>query len=174
MVKQKCFVDGCKALARKNKHHYCDKHYKVLIKQQPCSVTDCENFSIYNNLCNKHNHRLKIHGNVNTVLHQPDGSGHIDQNGYKKIKLNANGKYYFEHRIVMEKFLGRKLLPKENVHHKNGNRIDNRIENLEIWNIRQPSGQKIQDKTEYAIQILTMYLPNFLKIKTVTCDIHNK
>ena len=38
-----------------------------------------------------------------------------------------------EHRIVVENFIGRKLTKEETIHHINGNRCDNRIENLMIF-----------------------------------------
>ncbi len=60
---------------------------------------------------------------------------HISKNeGYRYISVIVEGKAksYLEHRWIMEQHLGRKLLPNEVVHHINENKLDNRIENLEI------------------------------------------
>ena len=57
----------------------------------------------------------------------------------------------------MEDYLGRPLLPEENVHHINGVRHDNRIENLELWNTVQPSGQRVEDKLAWAWHIIELY-----------------
>lgn len=70
--------------------------------------------------------------------------------------------HILEHVKVMSEILGRPLHPGENVHHINGIRDDNRPENLELWNISQPSGQRIEDKVAWAKEILATYEPSAL------------
>ncbi len=71
--------------------------------------------------------------------------------------VQIGGRRTFQHRFIMERHLGRKLLPNETVHHKNGNRQDNRWINLELWSSSQPPGQRVKDKVRWARNLLKTY-----------------
>lgn len=74
--------------------------------------------------------------------------------GHSNAKM---GGYIHEHRLIMSEHLGRPLLKGENVHHKNGRRSDNSLQNLELWVTIQPSGQRPQDLVKFAHEILNIY-----------------
>lgn len=84
------------------------------------------------------------------------GGRHENSKGYVMV-WQSTGKYVAEHVLVMQESLGRSLYPGENVHHKNGVRNDNRLENLELWVTTQPSGQRPEDLVEWANEILARY-----------------
>jgi hypothetical protein len=100
--------------------------------------------------------RLLKNGEVGPAdsLHRP-GVWRLNRQGY--MHRWHEGRNEMQHRLVMEQHLGRPLWPDESVHHKNGDRADNRLSNLELWSTSQPAGQRVVDKVAWAREILARY-----------------
>lgn len=103
-------------------------------------------------LCNAHYLRAYNGREMDVPIREvgPRGDGHVTPAGYRRV--SDGSRYRFEHRVVMEGIIGRPLQPWENVHHKNGIRDDNRPENLEIWLVPQPKGQRPEDLAAWVVE----------------------
>ena len=186
----------CKAQGCKNKAAsmgFCATHYTRFKKygdplgsalkrtRKPCSTEGCERISSARGMCANCYGFFKRYGDPTkrSEWFYKRSRKKIDRHGYVLIYVgehdNANrSSRIMEHRLVMSQFLGRPLLPNENVHHKNGNKADNRLENLELWVTSQPSGQRPTDLIEWARAILKLYEPDEQKLKELEYRNQNK
>lgn len=138
-----------------NKCSICNNNYYCINKKRKFCSLDCAGIAVGNinkNYCPKKDKSPSW-----------KGGRHKNKKGYIMIHCpdhpyKGNRNYVSEHRLVMEKYLGRYLTKGENVHHKNGIRDDNRIENLELWVKTQPCGQRPEDLVKWAKEILEKYV----------------
>lgn len=96
------------------------------------------------------------------------GGRHQNEDGYwlSLVDVNIKGgklKYVLDHHLVMMEHLGRPLMKNETVHHKNGIKTDNRLENLELWAHSHGNGSRVEDKINWCVQFLKEYAPQLLK-----------
>lgn len=157
---------------------YCSAHRKQLARgeelrpirvhvEKQCAGPDCERTAQSQGLCGAH-YAQSRKGKALTALQLVPKYRYADSGGYVRLydpthpNAARNG-MVLEHTKIMSDHLGRMLWPDENVHHKNGKRDDNRLSNLELWSTRQPKGQRVEDKVEFALEMLRRYAPEKLK-----------
>ncbi len=148
----------------------CCACYSEIQNKKICLKENCEKCgqpgTFRKNRCKSCYNALRMRKNISDDIpvrkKAKNGSGGLNCYGYRliSVKNHPNAMKHgriFEHVFVMSEFLKRPLHKHESIHHKNGIRDDNRIENLELWSKSQPKGQRVEDKIKWAKDFLSQY-----------------
>src|SRR5690554_1665051 len=108
-------------------------------RRKTCSKA-CDGFRKKTMYAGEKNPNYGNRGELNPIYK----GGFISNYGYRRLRMpdhpNADKSgYIFEHRLVMSQHLGRPLRSDEHVHHKDGNKLNNDISNLEIITLEEHS-----------------------------------
>jgi hypothetical protein len=137
----------------------CSRHYrqKLAEKKGSCNMPDCDQLQEARGCCSKHYQRLMSGRPMeDTIAIWVNANGYICEYRKGHIQANKDGRT-LQHRRIMSDKLGRRLESHENVHHINGDKLDNSLENLELWVKTQPAGQRVEDLVVWAEEILERY-----------------
>lgn len=179
------FCDVCKADLTGSRKKRCDdcrptsicpdcgKSFQYKVKYPRCTTCQYhyekknypEKFSENRKKSNeKNNKKLRIQKGLpidHIFPKGPRGMGYLNKKGYLLVTwrdpIDGKIKRKYQHHLVMMHKLGRNLEDFERVHHKNGIRNDNREENLELWSITQPYGQRVDDMIRFCKEYLEKY-----------------
>lgn len=125
--------------------------------------------------CHAKEVRIALRKKQSMENHPSWSGGKIDKDGYVLVLAHNHPHpsnrwgYVYEHRLVVEKSIGRLLTRKETVHHKNGIRHDNRLENLELRSSAHGPGASVDDLISYALEVLELYAP-WIEILDKRCE----
>jgi hypothetical protein len=159
---------------------WCGMHYKRWLRTGSpvrgeravsCAVEGCDRQAKSRGWCHAHYQRWRTHGDVRADL-PLRAAGECDAEGCDRPRharqwcsthyRRALARGHPDGTVPMARHLQRPLREDEVVHHINGNRTDNRLENLELWSTAHPKGQRVEDKVRFAVELLRKHAPAYL------------
>ncbi len=170
-----CSTDGC---TNKTTGRLCTRHLHAELAAapdaKPCIVDECQRKGVVKGMCEPHYLRT-TRGVTGDDLATPfrQYSGKYKRKSDDYVMVYVDGALVLEHRNLGSKWLGRKLIKGESVHHRDGQRNHNTIgpcftanecrcdgdtrHNLEFWSKSQPAGQRVADKMKWVWEMVGQY-----------------